>query len=393
MPPEPQDQVETPAPEDLRSQISAAFEAHEAPDDGEATVREGRPREPDGRFAKVEREAPTEPVAEEATSTEAAPVAPVEDKPAAPAPIEPPDRWSQADREAFKKIPVEAQDFVMRRYRDIEADYTRKTQEIAAFRRDYEPVQQMMAPFEQQIRNAGFTPATLIQAWAKVEQDLTQGRGVAVVKDLVQNYRLDRAQLARELGLTAPAAGVEQPPAPDGVAPAQLPPEVTQTLQQLQARQTQFDQYLTTQQQTRQREETNRVMSTITAFRDAKDPSGNLLHPHYDDLETDMIAYLQAARNMGQEPGLDELYEKAVYANPSTREKVLLSQRAAEEAQRTAAAEKLRVEARAKAEKARRAGSSVTGAPGASQAAIAAAKAGSGSLRDQIRASMEALDS
>lgn len=390
MPPEIQEQVDTPEPEDLRSQISAAFEAHESPVDGETPVRDGRPREPDGRFAKVERETP-EPVAEEAAPVEEAPAELVETKPVVPA-IEPPDRWSVADREAFKKIPADAQEFVMRRYREIEGDYTRKTQEIAAFRRDYEPVQQMMAPFEQQIRNAGFTPATLIQAWANIEQALTQGRGVAVVKDLVQNYRLDRAQLARELGLTAPAAGVEQPPAPDGVAPAQLPPEVTQTLQQLQARQTQFDQYLTTQQQARQREETNRVMGAITAFRDAKDPSGNLLHPHYDDLETDMIAYLQAARNMGQEPGLDELYEKAVYANPSTREKVLLSQRAAEEAQRTATAEKQRLEARAKAEKARRAGSSVTGAPGASQAAIAAAKAGSGSLRDQIRASMDALD-
>jgi hypothetical protein len=41
-------------------------------------------------------------------------------------------------------------------------DYTRKTQQHAAFVRDYEPVRQILGPYDAQIRQAGFTPASLI---------------------------------------------------------------------------------------------------------------------------------------------------------------------------------------------------------------------------------------
>jgi hypothetical protein len=399
VPPDDQTASDTEQPVDLNAQLNAAFDEamakNDAPEDGEKASGD-RPRRPDGRFAKAE-EAATDGGTESETKTE--PETPVTNtesaaKPeATPTTHEPPANWSETDKAAFKTLPTEAQSILLKRHGDMESDYTRKTQAIAAFRRDYEPVQQMMAPFEQQIRNAGFTPATLIQAWAKVERDLTEGRGLNVVRDLVTNYRIDKAALARELGLAAPAAGVDPPPPPNGQnGVGHIPPEVVQTLQQLQQRQSQFDQFLTTQQQQRYNEEARRVETAVTAFRDAKDASGNLLHPHYVDLEDDMIAFLTAARSQGQEPTLDELYDKAVYSNPSTRAKVLESQRAAETAQRTAAETKARDEARAKAEKARRAGSSVTGQPGASQAAIAAAKANGGSLRDVLeRAADDAL--
>jgi hypothetical protein len=397
VPPDDQTASDTEQPVDLNAQLNAAFDEamakNDAPEDGEKASGD-RPRRPDGRFAKADEVEPVVAGAEP-TSEPATPGAEPESKPETVVTTthEPPANWSEADKTAFKTLPAEAQSILLKRHGDMESDYTRKTQAIAAFRRDYEPVQQMMAPFEQQIRNAGFTPATLIQAWAKVERDLTEGRGLNVVRDLVTNYRIDKAALARELGLAAPAAGVDPPPPPNGQnGVGHIPPEVVQTLQQLQQRQSQFDQFLTTQQQQRYNEEARRVETAVTAFRDAKDASGNLLHPHYADLEDDMIAFLTAARSQGQEPTLDELYDKAVYSNPSTRAKVLESQRAAETAQRTAAETKARDEARAKAEKARRAGSSVTGQPGASQAAIAAAKANGGSLRDVLeRAADEAL--
>jgi len=278
---------------------------------------------------------------------------------------------------------------VLRRHQEMEADYTRKTTAIAAFKREYEPVDQLFAPFEDQIKAAGFTKAGLIQAWAGVEKKLTSGQGVEVVADLQRTYNLDKNQIARALGLTSPAAGVETPPAPDAAAPIQLPPEVLRTLQSLDQRQQQFDQHLTRQQQERQTEATNRVMSTIAAFRDAKDQNGNLLHPHYADLENEMVILANGIRASGGEPDLKDLYDKAVWANPSTRQKVLDGQNAAQEAQRKAVEEQQRKEARAKAERARRAGSSVTGTPGSSQAAITTAKAGEVSIRDALMAAVE----
>jgi hypothetical protein len=140
-----------------------------------------------------------------------------------------------------------------------------------------------------------------------------------------------------------------------------------------------------------QREAENRVMSTIEAFKGAKDPSGNLLHPHYDELEADMVDLWKVAQAAGQQPTLEDVYDKAVWANTSTRQKLLDAQTAAQEAQRAAAEKKQRDEARAKAERARKASSSVTGAPGSSQARMQPGP-GERSLRDQLNAAFEDVD-
>ncbi len=385
-------EVQTEAPDDIRSALMSALDAQESPTtESDEPSGDTRPRDATGKFVKADAAPsapePTEPAlpTREPVKSEAEP--PANEAPPEPTGLTPPDRWSPADKEAFAKIPADAQEFVMRRYKDMEADYTRKTQEQAAFRRDYEPVHQMFAPFEDQIRQSGFTKAGLIQAWADVERKLSSGQAIPVIRDLVQNYRVDRDALARELGISAaPAADGTQP---EQAPAAQLPRELTETLQTLIQRQQQIDQHFTRAQQAQQAEAQTRVMSTITAFREAKNASGALLHPHYDDLESDMVAYLEAARRLGQEPSLDDLYDKAVWANPSTRDKVLASQRAAEVAQRTESEKKAREEARAKAERARRAGSSVTGAPGTSQAAITAAKADAGSVRDALLAAID----
>jgi hypothetical protein len=391
LPPEVDTEVQPEPADDIRSSLLSAFDeqasAVETPETSEKPALE-RPRAPDGKFVKADGQTESEAPAPDSESV-AAPVTEPIAAPATPATTEAPPTWKAEDRETFKALPAEAQSILLRRHHEMEADYSRKTQQHSAFIRDYEPVDQLFKPFEQQIRASGFTKAGLIQAWAGVEQQLTAGRGVDVVRDLVQNYKIDRNQIARALGITAAPQADGEPPPVEGQQPVALPPELTQTLQTLEQRQTQFDRFLAQQQQQQQAEATNRVMSTIEAFRDAKDPSGALLHPHYDTLEADMVAHLAAARNMGQEPTLDELYQKAVWANTSTREQMLASQTAAQEAQRVKAEQAVRAQARTKAEQARRAGSSVTGAPGSSQAAIAAARAEGGSLRDTLLAAVE----
>jgi hypothetical protein len=382
--------TEAEAPEDIRSLLTNALERHESVSDtgdkaDPAPAVESRHRAPDGRFAKTEEAAPAEgteqPAATEATTAPEAKAAPAE-----PAATEPPANWSAADKTAFKGMPPEAQTFLLNRHKAMEADYTKKTQAIAGFRNDYEPVASLLAPHAEDMRRAGYTPATLIQSWMGVERDLQQGRGVHVVKSLVDGYKLDRAQIAQALGLNAPASAIgTEPPAPAQPASA-IPPELQQKLSQ-------YDQFIAQQQRERaeqaaraQRETETRVMSTVEQFKGATDASGAPLHPHYDELEDDMVALLMAARARGQaDPPLDKLYETAVWANPSTRQKLQESTSAAQEAQRKASEAEAAKQARAKAEQARRAGSSVTGAPNLGQSGRAAP----GSLRDTIRAAME----
>lgn len=383
----PEDETETPseAPTDVRSLLDAAVAEHENPTEPvvtEESARETRTRGPDGKFAKAET---TETVATETTVTDPA----VETKPVTVA-AEPPATWTEAQKATFRKLDPEGQKFLTERHAEMQADYSRKTMAVAALDRDYRPVADMLAPHDAELRSRGYTPATLIKAWMDAETQLANPAAApALIRTLVENYKIDRGAVARALGLATPAAGTEQPAAPAGTDPIVLPPELAAKLNG-------FDQFIaqqTRQQQERQaqeqRESTNRVMSTIDSFREAKDDKGALLHPHFADVEDRMTALALAARTRGEAiPPLDELYDQAVWATPATRAKQLEATSAAEEARRTAAEAERQKQIRAKAESARRAGSSVTGSPGIGQTSTQAPKGG-GSVRDTILAAVD----
>ena len=385
--------VEAEAPNDIRSAIVSAMEQSGPVDEGADTANFGadRPRGPDGKFIS----AATEPVEEDQAPLEAeAPAAPTTEteKPTEEVAtgLTPPDNWPGADKELFNKQPPEAKEFLLRRYKEMEGDYTRKTMEVANLRREYEPVANMFAPHREMMAAAGHTPETLVRAWYDVERGLQEGRAIPIIKSLVDGYKVDRAQLAAALGLSGTGApGTVAPPAPDGTAAAPLPPEVQNKLAQ-------FDQFMQTQtqqqaaaQQRAQQEATTRVVSLIDNFKTAKDDKGNLLHPHFDAVEEHMARLTLAAKTRGEViPPLDELYDQAVWANPSTRELAMSAKTAATEAQRQADAAKAAQEARAKAEKARRANSPVTGSPGLGQTPTGAPRKEGGTLADDIRAAM-----
>ena len=352
-----------------------------------------RARGPDGKFVRAEAEPPADPPA---PATPKAPAA----EPAAAKP-EPPDfakataTWSQADRDAVAKLPDDAKEFVLRRERERDADYTRKTQEIAGFRRDYEPIDQLLSPHADMMREKGFTKAALIQAWYNVEKGLMQGGPTAaqLVAGIVDNYRLDRSAIARALGITPSATqAVANPPQPQpepGTQPIQLPPEIAQKFKQ-------YDDYLAQQAQTEQRraqlaynDAATRVVSEIDQFAAASDSAGALLHPHFRAVENDMAVLAQLAQARGKAvPPLSDLYDQAVWANPSTRAEIRKAEVASQEAQRAASEKTSRDEARAKAERATRAAKSTTGAPPPGQA-----RRSTGSLRDELLEAADQLES
>src|SRR5579859_6232699 len=154
--------------DDLKSALNAAFDQQagvaESPQEAEPqaeaaeTAQETaqRARDQHGRFAKAEAPEGAEPPAKAPEASEKPPEAaakaePTEELAKATA------RWSQADREMAAKLPPEARDFLLRRHRDMEADHTRKTTEIPAFRRDWEPIEQLLAPHADLIRQRGMT--------------------------------------------------------------------------------------------------------------------------------------------------------------------------------------------------------------------------------------------
>ena len=366
--------------DDIRSMVSAAFDAALQEPAEEPTAKpeaatsvDDRPRGPDGKFLPKDA-APQEP---EAAATPAATEEKPKEEPAAVKVAEAPAHWSAADKAMLAKQPAEVQEYMLRRDKEMQADYTRKTQAIAEFTKEYDPIRQMFEPHRDAMRQRGLTPASLVQAWSNVEQGLMNGQGVGIIKGIVDGYRIDRAQLAQALGLAAPQAG--DPPAPEGQNPP-LPPEFIQRMNNIERwLQQEAAQREAIARQTQQ-EAAQRINSNISQFASATDKDGNLLHPHFAEVENYMAYLTQVMRASGREPDLAELYDQAVRANPSTFAKIIESERAAWEAQRAADEKKRQEEARAKAVAAQKAAKSVTGAPPSGQMP----RRGEKSLREEL---------
>lgn len=287
-------------------------------------------------------------------------------------------RWSASDKAMFRLQSPEAQDFLLRRNSQLESEFTKRNQALADLKREYEPVAQLFAPHAETLKQKGLNPASVIQRWASVETDLASGdpnRQMRILTGIVNGYGMDRSAVARALGITgsAPVAqqgtdqtatGQSQQGADDPAAQmlAALESRIRQTFEPRFAELDQMKQAQVHQARAAAAAAEARVDSEITEFKSATDDGGNVLHPYFDEVEPAMIALAQSYQASGQPiPKLSDLYEQAVWANPSTRQALLATQKAAQEAKATE-------EARAKAASARRAASSVTGAPGSGQA-------------------------
>lgn len=378
------------APDDsIASALASAIAQHETPAEGAAEA--AKPAQEAAPAAK-------EPAADDAGNAaggtdasepadNAAPAAeakPGEAKPAAG--TDAPAHWKAAEKEEFKQLPDSVKQAVLRREKERDASFTKKTQEIADFKRRYDPVEKYFDPYRQMMKDKGWTEAKLIEAWGGAEKGLMQGGESAedIVAGIVRHYQVNMGNVARKLGLRPRANGngaAPQPADPQHQNGIDLPSDHP-VLRQLQTIQARIDAADRAQMDTLRRNQTaaeTRVMSEIEEFKSAVDDAGNLLHPHFEELESDMTRLAQSANASGKPMSLKDLYEAAQWANPSTREATLAALKSAQQA-------KDAEEARAKAAAARKAGSSVTGAPGSGQAPTGKNRANL-SLREQLEAS------
>lgn len=126
----------------------------------------------------------------------------------------------------------------------------------------------------------------------------------------------------------------------------------------------------------RQQQEQAGINSLIETFKADKEA-----HPYFDEVREDMAALLAGNRAKS----LDEAYDKAVYANPDIRSALLATKVVDEEGKRVA-------DQKAKAEKAKKAGSSVKGG-GPGLEASRKSQVGDRSLREELTANLRAASS
>ncbi|MGH6892228.1 MAG: hypothetical protein ACREEP_08235 [Dongiaceae bacterium] len=306
---------------------------HEA---GPAAPPGERPRDEKGRFL------PEKKLADE---TAGLPVS----SPVSPPPVETtaeskPDPLSgmgmtKGDMEMFRALPEAAQKFLSRRYREMDTGRQQKETALAGLR-DYEPVAEMFAPYQGQLKAAGLTAAQVIQRWASAEQALQQDARGTLIR-LAQMYGVDPKELAGE----APqqAAATAQNAGPSWLEGDPVVQQLRSQVAQAQAHIQQFTQ--------------GQAEAQIQSFADMRDAKGALAHPYFEKVVDEMIALTRGERASGRAPDLEAIYQKACRANDEIYQELSA-------AQRDAAAKDYERRAREKAAAAGKAGISVgSGAP------------------------------
>lgn len=326
----------------------------------EAATREvsERQRDEQGRFARQQEAqqaaapaaapAPEKRQAESQNQTAPTSAPAPQQQAAAPAAPRAPDSWSPAAKAKFATLPPDVQAEISRREADVHKGFTAQDEQ----RQFGKSMSEVINPYLPIIRAEGGNP-------------------VAAVQDLLQTaYTLRTAPSERKqelfIGL-AKQFGVDMNGVfqrLSGQAQPQVHPQVAQMQQQL----AQLQQERLMQQQAAQQQEKAQIDQTIESF--ASDPK----NVYFANVKAEMAALLRENRAKD----LQEAYDMACWARPDIRPLLLQQQ----EQQRQA-------DARARATRARAAGSSVSGSPSGSAVAPGATDPNA-SLRDTIRAAMQA---
>lgn len=238
-----------------------------------------------------------------------------EEKPAEPEEkLTAPEHWAAKDKELFNKQPAEVQQWALDRHKAMEGDHTQKSQAASEATKRYEPIEQVMAPFRPWAQSQGLSDAQLMSQWANAHRALLSGNGKEMLLATAQQYGID-------------LTGEAQPVDP------QIQ-ELNTVVRNLQGQIQQTQQTFIGQQQSTMEQQ-------LDVFAKQADDQGALLHPHFDTVMNDMVVLAQAERAQGRIPEIKDLYDKAVWMNPETREQNLA-------AQQTAAATKAQQEVAAK---------------------------------------------
>jgi len=224
-----------------------------------------------------------------------------------------PQSMSVKDREAFYTLPPESQQWISDRVKSQEADYTRKTMEVAEQRKIYDRLEQAIAPRRQQFAMSGMDDSTAIgQLFALSDYAESDPVGFS-------RYLLGQRGI--------PISALSEPGVENHVDPQMLA---------MQNRLQGFENHFS-QQQAQQSEQEGAVVSgVIDGFSNE--------HPFYSELESEMIPIVSALRE--SKPGLTSeqylatAYKMAVAANDEVAAKINVDVKAKSEAERISKAKK-----------------------------------------------------
>jgi len=199
--------------------------------------------------------------------------------------LEAPEHWAAADRETFNKQTRESQEWLLKRHKEMEGAMTRKSQEFASDKRQYDAITDALNPYQAEFSAAGLDQAGAVRQLASWHNSLKTG-GKEVILRLAEMYKIDMDEDDQDYD----------------------DPALSNIKQELSA----LKQQTAQQQQAAQQEQQNQLKRTIDDFVAETDETGSLKHPHFNTLYEDITKMF----NAGMANDLSDAYKKALAFHP-----------------------------------------------------------------------------
>lgn len=224
-------------------------------------------------------------------------------------PLEAPAMWGKQYKETFAQIAQTPEQRAvaerwLEQWKETQGYITKRDQEYAEYRKRFDPISEIIRPYEGYWAQQGMSPDAGIRQVLSYAEALARDPA-STIPQLAQMYGVDLASLV-----------AEQP---------YIPPEV-QTLQQ---RLQQVEAYNQQMQQQQQQQYYSRLNEEIRAFQTAADEQGNPLHPHFDRVFDHMVKLSRG----GMAQNIQQAYELAIKLDTDLQAEI-----AAENAKKEAAA-------------------------------------------------------
>jgi hypothetical protein len=360
--------LEQPEIDNPEDDVRAAIESLkiETPPEAKVVIDKSSavPRDETGKFAPKADEADkarkvlTLPEKPAAANTDIAPGVQ-----AAPAKVDAPKSWTQAERTEWDKLTPAAQAAVMRREDDIVKGLSKQDDERTFGRK----VNEIVSPYLPVIRAEGGTPEKAIQDLLQTAHTLRQGspmQKASMVAGVMRTYGIDPNHLFSILQGGKGGTG----------SPQQQAPAYNPIIESLEQRLNRVERERQEEVQQRQLQEEQTLHGQIAEF------SSKPGHEHFEKVRDVMGILITSGKVPPTTEGLEKAYEMAVYADPEIRDSLIAAKVTAANGQRVA-------DLSAKTSAARNAAGSVTGAPGGTKKLNGSANPSS-SIEDDIRAAM-----
>ena len=312
VPSTPAPEVAAPPPADTKDDSPAAQEAALDADLKKVFEKANKPRDESGKFAPKDGEkAAAEALKPDAKGEQPKPEAVKTEAPK----TEPPRSWPKELADKWGAVPPEVQAQITKR----EAEAHQTISRLGQVAKAVEPLAKVVQERASYLQRTGLPPQEFISRALDISERMDSGDAIGALRDLAAAYKIDLSQLA-----------------PNPLDPPELDTlrrDVAELRRTLSSRQHQ-ERATAEEAAAQQNAELTRLVSEVRSSRE-----------HWAEVETELLASIGALRqsnpSLSPKELLEQAYDRAVWANPTTRAKL--------EAQRAEKAERERIEAAKKA--------------------------------------------